>query len=102
MGARDEVFVATFTGPAVGQDCNLVEAIFAAPLDAHREDGERLGVCKDRLAAVTVEESVDVSRSMEDGRVSDRCMGSKVLHTNVLDVTMLALGKCIVAIFSGG
>lgn len=58
-----------------------------------------VGVCEDCLAAVTAEESVDVSRSMKDWRVSDRCLGSNALHTHVLDVTILALGKCIVAIF---
>lgn len=59
-------------------------------------------MCKECLAAVKAEKSVDVSRLMEDERVSDRCMGSKVLYTNVLDVIMLAFGKDIAAMFYRG
>lgn len=37
-GARYEILIAAFTGPSMGELCVSVGAVFAAPLDAHREE----------------------------------------------------------------
>ena len=82
-GARDEVVVATFASPGVGELCELVWAIFAAPLDAHggmkksEATGEQCCCCSGR--------EVGVSCMVDDERQWKNLEhGMKVLHSPML------------------